>query len=128
MNILNISADPITKLQRKLIYGFLIDPIKEWVVIRCYISHYDESGNHIVNARTKDYIKDLRADGKTLVRASDGYVLTDIDKKEVGFDPKSSLYKTQYEFYKAMASVPVILSKEIEKIIKLRADELKLDI
>lgn len=128
MNILNISVDPITKLQRRLIYGFMIDPIKECITIRCYISHHDESGQHIVNARTVDYVRDLKADNKTLVRASDGHIYTVEEKAADGFDIGSPNHTTQYKFYKGMASVPVILSKEIEKIIMLRVDELMFDI
>ena len=128
MNILNISSDPVTKLARKLKYKFLWDTIECKIIIKCFVSHYDESGNHIVKAGTKDFYKDLIA-SDSLVRISDGHILTDEEKAADGFDIGSPLYTTEYNYYVAyIGSNPIILPSLIEGIIMLRDSEGKFNI
>lgn len=113
--MIQISDCPITGLQRKLTYDFYWLQSVRQIIIRCYVSHFDEN-ELIENARIVSYYRDLVA--------SDNLVNPNTGEFE---DGENSIF--EYEFYvNVIGSNPVILPNVVKSIILKRDTEGKFNI
>ena len=127
MGLIKISSCPVTKLTRKCFFDFLWSQRQERVAIRCYVSHYDKNDRHMNLDSVRDYVKDLVA-SDALVLKSTGRKISDEEKAVEGFDPKSTIYCTEYAYYsQVVVKQPIKLEDLIESMILLRDSEGKLE-
>lgn len=127
--MIDISNCPDTGLKRKLDYEFIWARRSLQVIVRCYISHYNNSDILIENARIHSYTRDLIA-SDSLVHPLTGVLLTDPElllvenNQWIGPTPI-----TEYEFYTLVLGVtPIVLSTIIEATIALRDSQGKFNI
>lgn len=74
--LIQISSDPITKLDRKLDYQFMWLKTNRQIIVKCFISHYDVTGSLVENAAIKTFEKPLIASDSLVDPLNNGRILT----------------------------------------------------
>lgn len=124
--MINISDCPDTGLKRKLDYNFLWYKRTRQIIIECFVEHFkSDSTTPVDNKRIQSYSRNLVA-SNSLVNPTNGTILTEeqlADISSLGYTPIE-----EYDFYKVLAEVPLVLRTKIEELIAYRDAEGKFNI
>lgn len=134
MELIQISNDPITGLERKLDYEFFWH--KSQIIIKCFVSFYKDE-ERVESVRTPSYVRNLVATHDTPVNSQTGEILASFEEFEnATYDEEGNRLTgepiptmSEYDYYaQVIGNSLIVLPELIKNVVLLRDSQGKFDI